>query len=233
MRILVLQTQDDAPPGHLGPWARARGATLDIVSATTEPQLPNPRDYDAVIALGSEASLTGTRPAWVERQVQLMKQAHAAAVPMLGICFGAQALAVALGGRVTPLPQPEIAWIEVDTDDEHAVPPGPWLSWHNDAIALPSGVREVARNRNGTQAFIHGPHTGVQFHPEASASIVTGWVRGSSGHDLDHGVAQIVLDGATGAPAQRATFAARTLFDRFAERARAWLRPGRHRDQPG
>lgn len=232
MRILVLQTQEDAPPGHLGPWARACGAALDVVSTTTRRQLPNPLDYGAIIALGSEASLAGTRPAWAERQLQLMERAHAGGVPMLGICFGAQALAVALGGRVTPLPRPEIAWIEVETDDEHAVPPGPWISWHHDAIALPSGVREVARNLNGTQAFVHGPHTGVQFHPEANGSIVTGWVRGSSGRDLDEGIAQIMLDGATGVPAQRATFAARALFDGFAERARAWLRTRRHSDQP-
>jgi len=54
---------------------------------------------------------------------------------------------------------------------------GPWLSWHRDAFDLPSGATEIAANPVCVQGFSYGPHTGVQFHPEATRAIAASWVR--------------------------------------------------------
>jgi GMP synthase-like glutamine amidotransferase len=96
-------------------------------------------------------------------------------------------LAAALGGSVIRLNRPEHAWIDVETHDPERVPAGPWLSLHEDAIALPPLADELARNAFGTQAFAIGAHLGVQFHPEVTPSILSRWVSakgGQVGRDL-------------------------------------------------
>jgi GMP synthase-like glutamine amidotransferase len=206
MTGLVLQTQDDAPPGLLEPWAERHGLALEVVRAERGEPLPEPAAVDFAIALGSEQSVIGARLPWIRRELEWLRAAVAAGVPILGICFGAQALASVLGARVYRLPAPEIGWIEVETRDPERVPAGPWLAWHEDGFELPAPARELARNEFGVQAFCHGRHLAVQFHPEASAEIAASW-------DTD-GRREL----GTG-PAEAAAAAAARLFDGFAEQA--------------
>lgn len=216
MRVLVLQAQPDAPVGHVGDWAAEAGVVLDVALIRDAVAVPDPASYDAVIALGSEASLAQETPAWVQRELAVLQGAVDAEIPVLGICFGAQALAVALGGRIHVLPKPEIAWVEVETDAPELVAPGPWMSWHEDGIELPPVATEIARSATGTQAFVFGPHLGVQFHPEATPEIVAGWLDGDPGLQLDRSVDAAVRSGEDPARAARAAHA---LLDRFVLRA--------------
>ncbi len=55
------------------------------------------------------------------------------------------------------------------------VEPGPWLVWHLDVMTPPPGGRELAWSDVGTQAFSHGRHLGVQFHPEATVESALSW----------------------------------------------------------
>ncbi|WP_375175012.1 type 1 glutamine amidotransferase [Pseudooceanicola sp.] len=57
------------------------------------------RAYDGLMITGSPASVLDTLP-WVEQLLDLIRTAHDADVPMFGACFGHQAIAMALGGRV-------------------------------------------------------------------------------------------------------------------------------------
>lgn len=144
------------------------------------------------------------------RLLHWIREADAAAVPVLGICFGAQALAHALGGQVMALGEPEHAWIEVDTRDATRVANGPWLSVHEDSIVLPSRARLLAGNARGVQAFAIDHHVGVQFHPEATPAIVARWVS-------DYGARlgrELLVD--LRARCRAAAPAALALFDAFA-----------------
>jgi GMP synthase-like glutamine amidotransferase len=111
---------------------------------------------------------------WIAREVAFLRAAHDAGVPVLGICFGAQALAAALGGAVARAPGREIGWVHVD-----GPPPfgGRWFSWHEDAFKAPPGATVLGANRQGTQAFTLGHSVGVQFHPEVDEAIVADWLR--------------------------------------------------------
>ena len=57
---------------------------------------------------------------------------------MLGICFGAQALCVALGGEVVPAPAIELGWTELDAAVAEGVPEGPWFEFHSDQCLPPA-----------------------------------------------------------------------------------------------
>ena len=219
---LVLQTQDNCPPGLLGDWAASRGLALDILRVDRWSELPDPSAYDCAIALGSYASLAGPWASWVAREVEWIRQADAAGVPVLGICFGAQALAVALGGAVRKLPSPECAWIELDTADADFVPAGPWLALHEDAITPPPLSYELARSVSGPQVFMAGSHLGVQFHPEVTGALLSRWI--ADRRDLLAPVGGELLDTERewGHAAARAAL---RLFDAFAVHARIQLRP--------
>jgi GMP synthase-like glutamine amidotransferase len=204
---IVLQTQADAPSGLLGEWAARRGIDLETVRVDAAGAYPDPRDPDFAVALGSGASAAGGGPEWVQHEIEWLREADAAALPVLGICFGAQALAAALGARVYRLPEPEIGWIEVEAVDAERIPAGPWVSWHEDGFELPPLAYELARNAFGVQAFCHCRHLAVQFHPEATVEIVGEWARADGREDVP-----------LAAPAEQRTAArdaAFRLFDGF------------------
>ena len=63
-----------------------------------------------------------------------------------------------------------------------AIPAGPWLTWHCQRFTPPPGATRCSHARTGTQAFRHGPHLGVQFHPESTIEIVAGWAQRGRAH---------------------------------------------------
>jgi GMP synthase-like glutamine amidotransferase len=150
--------------------------TIDVLRIDRWERLPAPEGYELAVILGSDASLTGVPRGWVARVLDWIGAADRAGVAILGICFGAQALAITLGGSVVALPEPEYAWTRVRTRDDGRVPGGPWLNAHHDAIVAPPGAVELAADVHGVQAFTAGRHLGVQFHPEVTPPIVTRWV---------------------------------------------------------
>ena len=182
--------------------------------------LPDPREHDFAVALGSGATAAGGGPPWVEREIEWLRAADAAGLPVLGICFGAQALAAALGGCVHRLATPEVGWVTVDTADAERVPAGPWLAWHEDGFTLPPLAYELASNAFGVQAFCHGRHLAVQFHPEVTPAIVArlGGRRTTAIWSAPAPRAR-TLDAATAEHAASAARAAEKLFDGFAARA--------------
>jgi GMP synthase-like glutamine amidotransferase len=218
---IVLQTHDNCPPGLLGDWATSRGVALDVVRVDRWGELPDPSGYDCAIALGSYASLVGPSADWVAQEVAWIRYADAAGVPVLGISFGAQALAVALGGAVKKLRSPELAWIELDTADPDYVGAGPWLALHEDTVVPPPLAYELARNDSGPQAFMTGSHLGVQFHPEASGRLLSRWI--ADRRDLLARVGGELL-AAERELGRAAADAALRLFDAFAVHARIALR---------
>jgi GMP synthase-like glutamine amidotransferase len=137
--------------------------------------VPDPTAYAFIVSLGHDAAAYETHLPAVAAELELLRSAVAADVPVLGLCFGGQALAAALGGVVERAPTAELGWREIVTDDAALVPPGPWLEWHYDRFCTPPGAVELARTSDAPQAFRRGPHLGVQFHPEATVEIVTDW----------------------------------------------------------
>jgi GMP synthase-like glutamine amidotransferase len=207
----VVEQQADAPAGLVGEWATARGARIDVVRVSELEEWPDPLTVDGVVALGSDRSVHASTDPWIAPQLDFLRAAHEARVPVLGICFGGQALAAALGGTVTAAPQTEIGWIDVDGDDGYG---GSWFTWHEDAFTVPPGATELARAASGPQAFALGRSVGLQYHPEVTEAIVDGWLATGSDEVPD----PEPLRRETARRAQGARERAFALFDRISAR---------------
>src|SRR5690348_6954556 len=176
MRILILEHQADAPACLLAQWADARGHNIDVVVPQGLAAWPEPGDSDAIVSLGSEHSALDTERRWIREEIEFLAAAHSASVPLLGICFGGQALSAALGGNVSRAPQAEVTWRSIDTQAPELITAGPWPFWHEDRFDLPPGARLIAGTETEVVAFADGASVGLQFHPEADAAVVRGWV---------------------------------------------------------
>ena len=212
---LVLEHEADAPAGILGEWARAREIALEVVAVGDGAAIPDPADRRFVVALGSEASAFDDDVPWLAAERVVLDRALALGVPVLGICFGGQHLARALGGTVARAARPEVGWLDVDTLAPEVVPPGPWLQWHRDAFTVPPGAELLARSPVGPQAFRAGPHLGVQFHPEVTPAIALDWATSYPASIDRAGTTLAAVRAGGDAHAADARRRAHALFDAF------------------
>jgi GMP synthase-like glutamine amidotransferase len=222
MTALILQHGDWGPPGVLGDWAAARGIELEIHHAQSGAALPALNGHAFVASLGSPHNPADLHVPEVAAELAYVEQAIARDIPVLGLCFGGQMLAKALGGEIEKAPQPELGWHTVDSTAPDVVPSGPWLQWHYDRFTVPDRAKLLATSAAGPQAFTHGRHLGVQFHPESTIEIVRLWARSDQ-----HRVRALGIDDG-GALLERgrrhataAVDAAFDLFDAFWRRTRA------------
>jgi GMP synthase-like glutamine amidotransferase len=177
MDLCIVEQEPEAPGGLLSEWARERGHRVEVLRFPELATLPDPREFGAIAPLGSECSVHASPEPWIRRQVEWLRDAHDADVPLLGICFGAQAVAAALGAKVWKTPEPEIGWLQLETLNGGEVAPGPWLAWHSDAFAFPEGAEQLARTPAAAHAFRVGRSVGLQFHPEVTPEILEDWIR--------------------------------------------------------
>jgi GMP synthase-like glutamine amidotransferase len=153
--------------------------------------------------------------------VAFLRRAHDAGVPLLGICFGGQALARALGGAVSRAPRVSAGWHSLPSFEPQLIPPGPWLRWHADVFDVPPGGVELMAGEAGSLAFAHGASVGLQFHPEADAALVEAWIDGARERMVVDGIDEARLRREIAAAAPGARARAFDLFDRL---ARGWKR---------
>lgn len=209
MRAVLVRNADDGDPGFIGERAEHKGVVLDPLDREDHDGWPaDPlAGAELVILLGSEWSVYWPHNAEpVAAEAALVRAAHERGTPVLGICYGAQLVAHALGGSVAKAPFSEIGWYTIDSDAPSAIVEGPWFQWHHDVFVVPPGARELARSAAGPQAFITGRTFAVQFHPEVDEDIVRRWA--TLGERLD-------LMERTASETPRSRIEAHRLFDWF------------------
>jgi len=194
MSLIILKTgsvRDEVPvTGDFEEWiAAGMGVPAEAVRVVRPEAgaLPDPAGITGVVITGSRGNVTDRQP-WLEPAAAWIRGLLAAEVPVLGICFGHQLIAHALGGQVDRNP----AGYEIGTVDVEKLPasdgdpllgplpsPFPAHEVHHQAVRrLPDGAVTLARSAGDpVQAFRAGSAWGVQFHPEFTDETMRAYVR--------------------------------------------------------
>lgn len=177
--VLVIANDEDDDLGVLGRCFADLGVGWRTIHRERFTEWNEPEPAPLLISLGSDHSVYAPHVAEpVAAEVGLIRAALDGGSSVLGVCFGGQLLAAALGGEVHPIERPEVGWCPVESVDPALVPSGHWAQWHFDGFTVPPGARLVAESPSGPQAFTFGQALGLQFHPEVDESIMMRWAQG-------------------------------------------------------
>ncbi|MCV7280965.1 type 1 glutamine amidotransferase [Mycolicibacterium flavescens] len=198
-KVLFIYNDHVATEALLGEAFLAHGFDVDTFEvvpaargthAAGDVEFPDPTGYDVIVPLGARWAVydPALLDTWVTAEAAMLRDAAAAGVALLGVCFGGQLLAHAFGGSVTRAPVPEIGWYDVDSTDHELIPPGRWFQWHADRWTLPPGAVEVARTAGASQAFLLGRTLGLQFHPEVDRPLLETWLADDDGELAAFGI---------------------------------------------
>ncbi len=149
--------------GYVGDWLETHG--YELVRAFRPESVENESfpDADLLINLGSLSSaVEGFTTNATEKEIAAVTDWIAAGKPYLGICFGAQVMARALGGNVERQPAVHRGFETV----EQPLQLGPWIRWHEDFITDPGSADIVSETEDAIMIFRSGNAWGVQPHLE-------------------------------------------------------------------
>jgi len=233
MATLIIEHSDAGRSDRAATSLRDQGHRLRIIRPHAGDPVPaDLDDVDAIVSCGGPQDPDANDP-WMLEELELLRRAVAADLPVLGLCLGCQLLARALGGEVARLEGgPEFGWHEVSLSPVGREDPlyagAAWTSmqphahaWHvaklpEDAVVLASSARTPV------QAWRQGIRTyGVQYHPEWWAQTMLKVAEEAPG-DLQ--AAGLTMDELRRGTETHGPAAAR-LADRFFERVALVLMP--------
>lgn len=171
---------------------------LAVIAPPAGDRLPAPEGIAGVIMTGSHAMVTDRRD-WSEAVARWLPDVVSQGVPILGICYGHQLLAHALGGVVANNPRGRefgshrINLLPAAAEDPllggFAPALGANLCHTQSVVSLPRGaVRLAWSEQDPHQAFRIGPCAwGVQFHPEFGTEAMKAYINECAGLLADEG----------------------------------------------
>lgn len=185
-------TLDEIKPRHgdFENWFAAGMGVTDFlqIDVFRHQALPAPEILAGVVITGSPA-MVSAREDWSERTAEWLRKAVHRGLPALGVCYGHQLLAHALGGRVGPNPAGrqigtvEARRVDSNTDDPligHLPRSFPAQTSHLEAVLeLPPGAVRLATSPLDDNFALRFADRawGLQFHPEFSAAVVSDYIR--------------------------------------------------------
>lgn len=187
MKALVLAHDHVSPAGPVAERLAQHGYHIDSRIVVPEEHFrdpavtfsfPDPTQFDVIVTLGAPWGAWDDQKigSWLLPEIDWVRTIVSSGQPHLGICFGGQVIARAMGGSVARAPKNEIGWHEVWSDREDIIPTGRWFQFHYDKFVTPPGATEIARNPAASQGFIINKSLGIQFHPEVVTDTLVGWL---------------------------------------------------------
>ena len=187
-RILVIEHMPVQNPGIFFDCSEEFGVEFDEVDLVEGAPIPDIGQYDALWIMGASMDVwEETKYPWLKAEKTVVRDAVTREMPFLGICFGHQILAEALGGTVEPLAQPEIGLVPVEPVDGIAHHPlfaglptsTHWVSAHfSEVVTAPENARILAASSScNNHVMSVGEYAySVQFHPEVCSTTMSGWM---------------------------------------------------------
>jgi GMP synthase (glutamine-hydrolysing) len=205
MRPLLFVRAETVETFGVGPSAvRAAGGEVEVWDAIGGAPRPEPLAHDGVVLFGSSFNVEHADEQPFIREIgELIRATVDARIPFLGICFGAQALAWALGGEVTKAPVREIGFEPITptsaaADDpllSHYEPGDRVFQWHMDTFDVPAGAVLLATGAQVPNQAIRLNETtwATQFHLEIDRAELESWLRTEPDLEVEWGKSRAAI----------------------------------------
>lgn len=170
-------------PGHFATYLDNKGLPWRLIAIDAGEAVPtDPAGFAGLAFMGGPMSVNDDLP-WIAPVLDLIRQAVARDIPVLGHCLGGQLMARALGGEVGPNPVKEIGWGEVRTVASPVTES--WFGalshfqafhWHGETFTIPPGAIRILESAHcANQAFALGRHLALQCHVEMTEEMIRTW----------------------------------------------------------
>lgn len=148
---------------------------------------PDTKSLSGIVITGSPA-MVSDRQDWSERTAEWLAKVVPTGLPVLGVCYGHQLLAHALGGRSGPNPNArQIGTVTSQLIDNYRNDPllghlpamfSAQTSHSEVVLELPPGAQRLATSPLDQNFAIRFTENvwGVQFHPEFSAPVMSDYI---------------------------------------------------------
>ena len=181
--VIIFRHASTEGPGYLATFLDTQGIPWQLVKIDEQEPLPASIDgYSGVVLMGGPMSVNDDLP-WISPLLDLIREAVAADIPLLGHCLGGQLISKALGGVVSANAVKEIGWGElVISSNETArywfgdIEKFNGFHWHGETFSLPEqAVHLLASPHCKNQAYAIGKHLAFQCHIEMTPEMVQSW----------------------------------------------------------
>jgi GMP synthase (glutamine-hydrolysing) len=172
--------------GNLEPVLRDAGYSIEVVDArSADFSAIDASSPDLVVVLGNDSGVyEKDRLTYIAHEEKWVADRLESKKPTLGVCFGAQIMASALGGEVYKGPTTQIGYRSVEPTPAGANSPVavfegvPVMQWHGDTFTLPDQVTRLAGSSDyENEAFaIDNWALAIQFHPEMTDEMYRQWL---------------------------------------------------------
>jgi GMP synthase-like glutamine amidotransferase len=181
--VIIFRFLAHEGPGYLGEFLDTQNIAWQLVKVDEgAPLPPSILAYSGMVLMGGSMSVNDNLP-WIPPLLDLIRQAKANGIPLLGHCLGGQLMSKALGGAVTKNAIKEIGWGEVIVSNNDAAKH--WFGevetfnafhWHGETFSLPTGAQHLLASPHcQNQAWSIGKHLAFQTHIEMTPEMVRKW----------------------------------------------------------
>ncbi len=181
--VVIFRHAGTEGPGYLATFLDLHRIPWHLVKLDEHDPLPaSIAEYSGMVLMGGPMSVNDDLP-WIAPLLELIREAVAADIPLLGHCLGGQLISKALGAVVTVNPVKEIGWGEVIVSNNDIA--RCWFGdiesfngfhWHGETFSLPEqAVHLLASPYCENQAYAIGKHLAFQCHIEMTPELVQSW----------------------------------------------------------
>jgi GMP synthase-like glutamine amidotransferase len=170
-------------PGYLAGFLDSRQIPWQLIAIDEGAAVPDSAAaYSGLVFMGGPMSVNDDLR-WIAASLNLIRDAVARDIPVLGHCLGGQLISKALGGMVGSNPLKEIGWGKVEVADSDtgrawfgAVASFDAFHWHGETFTLPPGAVPLLSSAYCiNQAYAIGPHLALQCHVEMTDEMIADW----------------------------------------------------------
>lgn len=182
--VAIFRHSPGEGPGYFATFLEAHSRPWELIRIDAGEAPPaSAAEFAGLCFMGGPMSVNDDLP-WIAPVLALIRDAAARGIPIIGHCLGGQLMSKALGGKVTRNPVKEIGWGRVDATGAAA---REWLDdlerfdafhWHGETFSIPNGATRILGSAHcANQAFVLGPHLGMQCHVEMTEAMIRLWNR--------------------------------------------------------